>query len=88
MSHSYKPRNPESVYFLTLTVVDWIDAFTRREYKLKVVDSLRYCQENKGLVVYAWCLIPSHLHLIAAAEADFLCRKHCVISRSLPAKGL
>jgi len=55
-------------YFLTLTVVDWIDVFTRKELCEIVTDSLRYCQQNKGLQVFAWCLMPSHLHLVAAVE--------------------
>lgn len=31
-----------------------------------VVDSLNYCIEKKGLEVYVWCLMPSHLHMIAS----------------------
>jgi REP element-mobilizing transposase RayT len=58
-------------YFLTLTVVDWIDVFTRKELCEIVTDSLRYCQEKKGLQLFAWCLMPSHLHLVASvAEGD------------------
>lgn len=66
MSSQYSIRNQDEVYFLTLTVVDWIDVFTRREHKLLLVDSLKYCQENKGLVIYGWCLMSNHLHLLAA----------------------
>ncbi|WP_421827154.1 hypothetical protein [Larkinella sp.] len=40
-------------YFLTLTVVDWVDVFTRPVYKDIIVDSLRYCQQHKGLELYA-----------------------------------
>lgn len=58
------------VHFVTLTVIDWIDVFTRENHKMVIVDSLRYCQENKGLELYAWCLMPSHLHMIVAAEED------------------
>jgi REP element-mobilizing transposase RayT len=66
MSHQYKVRNQEAVYFLTCTVVDWIDVFTRASYKKEIVQSLKFCQEKKGLLLYAWCLMPSHLHLIAS----------------------
>jgi putative transposase len=52
-------------YLLTMTVVDWIDLFTRLNHKMLLVDSLKYCQENKGLNIFGWCLMPSHLHLIA-----------------------
>ena len=61
----------DKLYFLTHTVVDWIDVFTRQELAMIVVDSLNYCISNKGLEVFAWCLMPSHLHMIArTAEAD------------------
>lgn len=68
MSDKYAIRNKEGVYFLTLTVVDWIDVFTRPSLKDVIVDSLIYCQKEKGLIVYGWCLMPSHLHLIAASQ--------------------
>ncbi|AIZ64287.1 transposase [Hymenobacter sp. DG25B] len=67
MSDKYQPSDPAGIYFLTMTVVDWVDLFTRGSYKTIIVDSLRYCQQHKGLVLYAWCLMPSHLRLIAAA---------------------
>lgn len=56
------------MYFLTMTVVDWVDVFTRPIYKHILVDALKYCQQNKGLRLFAWCLMSNHLHLIAAAE--------------------
>ncbi len=55
---------------MTITVIDWIDVFTRKELAEVVIDSLKYCQQEKGLVLYAWCLMPSHLHLIASAEEN------------------
>lgn len=57
-------------YFLTLTVVDWIDVFTRKELCEIIVDSLKYCQQHKGLQIYAWCLMYSHLHLVVAVEKE------------------
>ncbi|SFG86140.1 REP-associated tyrosine transposase [Pontibacter chinhatensis] len=59
---------PGDLYFLTMTVVDWVDIFTRPVYKHIVVDALRFCQEKKGLKLYAWVLMSNHLHMIAAAE--------------------
>ncbi|MES2288055.1 MAG: transposase [Bacteroidota bacterium] len=53
-----------------MTVVDWIDVFTRKNHKMAIVESLKYCQENKGLEIFAWCLMPSHLHLIIRADTD------------------
>ena len=61
----------DKTYFMTMTVVDWIDLFTRVKQKQLIVDSLKYCQENKGLNIFGWCLMPSHLHLIANTKIPF-----------------
>ena len=52
------------IYFITLTVVDWVDVFTRPIYKHIVIDSLRYCQENKRLRIYAWVMMSDHPSLL------------------------
>ena len=59
-------------YFLTLTVVDWVDIFIRPVYKNIIVDSLNYFIEKKGLRIYAWCLMSNHLHLVANVKESFL----------------
>ena len=58
------------LYFITTTVVDWIDVFTRPKYKHIVLDSLTYCQQNKGLKIYAWVLMSNHLHMIVSVEGQ------------------
>jgi len=60
-----------SSYFLTLTVVGWVDVFTRKNHKDAIIDSLRYCIKNKGLNVYAYCLMTNHLHLIVNCNEPF-----------------
>ena len=67
MSRSYKFHDPLGTYFITFATVGWVDVFTRRAYKDIVVDSLRFCQERKGLLLYAWVIMSNHVHLIAAA---------------------
>jgi REP element-mobilizing transposase RayT len=59
------------LYYLTLTVVDWVDVFTRPAYRHIIVDALKYCQQHKGLELYAWCLMSNHLHLIAGAKENY-----------------
>ena len=61
----------DKTYFMTMTVVDWIDLFTRVNQKQLIVDSLKYCQENKGLNIFGWCPMPSHLHQIANTKIPF-----------------
>jgi REP element-mobilizing transposase RayT len=72
MSDKYKIHEQEKSYFLTLTVVGWIDVFTRKNHKLAIVNSLKYSQQNKGLEIFAWCLMSSHLHLIVRSAGTEL----------------
>jgi len=64
MSRNYKFHDQERPYFVTFSVVRWIDVFTRREYKDIPVESLKYCIANKGLQLYAWVIMSNHVHLI------------------------
>jgi putative transposase len=57
-------------YFLTFNTVDWVDIFIRPVYKQIVVHSLNYFIDNKGLNVYAWCLMTNHLHLLVQARGN------------------
>ena len=68
MSRKYKFHNPEGVYFISFAVQGWVDVFTRNEYKNIIIDNLSYCQKNKGLELFAWCLMTNHIHLIARAS--------------------
>lgn len=68
MSEKYKIRDQDRLYFITFAVVHWIDIFTRSLYRDIVVESLKYCQKEKGLVIYAWCLMTNHIHLIVGRE--------------------
>ncbi|MCK9411617.1 MAG: transposase [Prolixibacteraceae bacterium] len=70
-SENYFIKDQNAPYFLTFTVVDWVDVFTRSQYKNTIVDSLNYCIHNKGLTIFAWCLMSNHLHLVARAEENF-----------------
>lgn len=64
------PNLTRTLYFVTTTVVDWVDVFTRPAYSHIVVDSLQYCQEKKHLVVYAWVLMSNHLHMIISLDGE------------------
>ncbi len=69
---SYKIIDQQEVYFLTLTVIDWVDVFVRKEYKIILTDSLNYCISNKGLEVFAWVVMSNHIHLIVKAKEGYL----------------
>ncbi|NMM48337.1 REP-associated tyrosine transposase [Marinigracilibium pacificum] len=67
MSEKYKFNNPEGIYFVTCTVVFWIDLFTRKEYKHIILDTLEYYQRKRGLNIHAYCIMPSHIHMIISS---------------------
>jgi|GEM_PF-2249896 len=67
----YRILDQHGLNFLTLTVVEWIDLFTRKAFAEIVIESLRWCQQNKGLEIYGFVLMPSHLHLIARAGSEY-----------------
>lgn len=64
MSRNYKFHNPDGVYFISFAVVEWLDVLTRNEYKDIIIDSLHYCQKEKGMEIFAWCIMTNHVHLI------------------------
>jgi REP element-mobilizing transposase RayT len=64
MSRNYKFHNPKGLYFVSFAVVGWLDVFTRNDYKDIVVESLEFCQKNKGMEIHAWCIMTNHVHLI------------------------
>jgi len=70
MSEKYKYWDEQGLYFATMGTVGWVDLFTRSDLKHIIIDSLRYCQKEKGLVIHAWCLMPSHLHLIISTKQE------------------
>ena len=64
----YRILDQNGLNFVTFTVVGWIDLFTRHDYSDIILDSLRFCQKNKGLQVFGYVIMSSHLHLILATE--------------------
>ena len=68
MSEKYKFYDPDEMYFITPTIIGWVDVFTKSRYCELVLDSLRYCQKNKGLLVYAWVIMSNHVHMIISCE--------------------
>jgi REP element-mobilizing transposase RayT len=67
----YKIRNQDGVHFITFAVVEWVDVFTRKEYRDILLDSIRHCQKEKGLMLHSWCLMSNHVHMmVSAANSD------------------
>lgn len=64
MSRNYKFHNGSATYFVSFATVYWIDLFTREQYFNVLVNSVDYCRSQKGMELYAYCFMPSHVHLV------------------------
>lgn len=72
MSTKYKFHDQYQLYFVSFAVVNWIDLFIRNEYKDIMIASWKHCQEKKGLEIYGYCIMTSHIHMIIGTHGDNL----------------
>lgn len=72
MSRKYKFNNPDGIYFITFSVVGWVDVFTRDIYRNILIESFNWCVDKKGLNIYAWVIMTNHVHLIIFRSGSYL----------------
>ena len=72
MKEGYIIRDQSKAHFITATVVDWIDVFTRQIYCNVVIDCLEYCIKNKGMILYGYVIMSNHIHMIVQSEEEKL----------------
>lgn len=68
---NYSIIDQNGLYFLTFTVIDWVDVFTRKEYRLIVTESMNYCIKEKELIVLSWVIMSNHIHVIWMAKEGY-----------------
>ena len=68
MPFAYRIYDQYRPYFITCTVHQWVDVFSRKQYADIFLDSIRYCQANKGLKLYGWVIMTNHMHLIIGSN--------------------
>ena len=59
---------PNELFFVTMTIINWIDVFTRQIYFDFIIDNLKYCQKNKGLEMYEYVIMTNHIHMISLGK--------------------
>lgn len=72
MSIGYHIEKQDDLHFVTFQIVRWVDIFTRKVYRDIVVDSLKYCQQHKGLEIYAFVIMSNHIHLLIRSSTGKL----------------
>lgn len=68
---SYRIQDQQGLYYITFSTIGWVDIFTRKRYKDIIVESLKYCQEKKGLELYGYVLMSNHVHMIVRAKEGY-----------------
>lgn len=63
MSRKYKFHDNDKLYFISYAAVYWVDVFVRKKYCEIIIDSRKHCQEKRGLEIYGWCIMTSHVHM-------------------------
>ncbi|NBW37996.1 MAG: transposase [Cytophagia bacterium] len=72
MVYAYRIRDQFGQYFITCSVHQWVDVFTRKSYVDILLASIRYCQQHKGLKVHTWVVMTNHIHMIISSDKEAL----------------
>ena len=48
--------------------MEWLPIFREKRYFEIIVESLKYCQDNKGLLVSGYVIMLTHFHLMALTK--------------------
>ena len=64
----YIIRDQSKAHFITSTVVDWVDVFSRKAYRDCIIESLDFCIKNKGMILYGYVIMSNHIHLIIQSD--------------------
>jgi REP element-mobilizing transposase RayT len=67
--------DPDAASFCTITILEWLPLLIDRRYIDPIIESFGYCRHHKGLRVFAFVVMPNHLHFVDHANTDL----HAVI---------
>lgn len=62
---TFNSRNiPDHLYFITASIIGWKPLFSETEYANIILNSLAWLRQEKRISLYAFVLMPTHLHAI------------------------
>jgi len=67
MRSRYKIKE-EGTYFVTSTLLEWINLFSDEKYANIVIEELKFRIAKKELQLYAYVIMPNHFHLILSSD--------------------
>ena len=59
-------------HFVTWTLAEWLPLFLSDSYCSIITGSLDYCRREKGLLVHAYVIMPTHLHGILSVSGGYV----------------
>jgi REP element-mobilizing transposase RayT len=68
MSEKYKTTDKQAAYFVTFTIVDWVNVLQDDAYKMILINAIKFYQEKRSLIVYAYCIMKNHVHMIVQSN--------------------
>ncbi len=58
----YRVTEDFGLYFVTFTIIKWLPLFNYVAPTKILIDSLKYCIQNKNLRINAYVIMPNHFH--------------------------
>ena len=69
---TFRPRNiPEHLYFVTATICGWKKILLQEPFAEIVLNSLGWLHTNNRMKLYAFVIMPNHLHFICKPIGDY-----------------
>jgi REP element-mobilizing transposase RayT len=68
----YKPLHiPGHLYFVTIALIEWLPLFSDHSYASIALQSLDWHRRNKRFFLYAFVIMPTHLHWICQPKEPY-----------------
>jgi putative transposase len=61
-------HGPTHLFFVTASVIGWQHLFTKEDYAQIPLNSFAWLQQQKRILLFAFVIMPSHLHAILKPE--------------------
>jgi len=80
----FKDLNDQA-YFLTFTIKNWLSILDRHNRWDILLESLKFCKNEKSMKLFAFVFMINHIHLIARCPdmAGFICNFKTHTSKAL-----
>ena len=68
MRSRYKIYPDSGIYFITSTVRDWVPIIINEAIFKIILESFKYCQKEKDLMIFGFVIMINHFHMIIGMD--------------------